>query len=164
MKVIDPKGPQVSDLVAFKLDGLDSLGEVSGGSWGQNGLVVVMDTGALVECGGLPDGGAWACHQIGPKLPSFGPPLKAAVGARMGTEQFRAAVTLDDEEEGTLLLLETVADGSGWVPVGEVGMPAGRGQMHLSLSPSADSVFVSANTGEVLKWALGSAEPTEQVS
>merc|ERR1712113_509484 len=53
-------------------------------------------------------------------------------------------------------------DGASWWPVGEVRMPAVHEQMHLSMSPSADAVYVSSVNGEVLKWPFGSAEPVEQ--
>lgn len=163
VKVMEPSTGGVTDLTAFELLGLDTLGDVSGGSLLQSGLIVTMDSGAIAECSGFPVDGAWFCQQVGPKLPSFGSSMTAAVASRTGTTQLRAAVTLGEGEEGTLLLLETETGSSSWLPVGEVGLPAVRDQVHLSLSPAADAVFISAGTGEVLKWAFGSPEPTEQV-
>jgi len=165
LKVTDPSSGAVASSAPFRLDGLDSFGDVSGGNLADTGLIVTMNTGVLAECAGLPTNGIWACQQKGPKLPVFGASLRAAAAAKTGTGQFRAAMMVDDsEEEHTLLLLESDRDGASWLPAGEVRVPVVRNQMHLSLSPHADSVFMAAGSGEVLKWAVGSAEPTEQVS
>merc|ERR1719499_2542944 len=113
----------------------------------------------------MPIDGTWTCKRLDPKLPSFGTSLKAVVAARRGTQTFRAAVALDEgEEEGTLLLLETDAGGSSWLPIGEARMPVVRDQLRLSLSPLADSVFMSSGHGEMLTWAFDSVEPVETVS
>merc|ERR1712008_184730 len=117
----------------------------------------------LAECAGLPVQGIWHCSQLGPKLPTFGSSLRAAVASRIaGTKLLRAAIALT-EDQGTLLLLEADEDSASWSPAGEVRVPAAHDQMHLSLSPSAEALYVSSANGEVLKWPLGSAEPIEQV-
>lgn len=164
MKVTELEGGNAGDMAPFQLQGLSSLGEVSGSNLGDTGLIVTMATGEVAECAGMPVDGIWACEQTGPTLPSFGQSMKAAVAARKGTGTLRAAVALDEGEEGTLLLLEADEDGSSWLPVGEVRMPFVHDQMHLSLSSLADSVYMSTSTGEVLKWAFDSAEPVEQAS
>jgi len=164
LKVLEPDTGDVAVVNSFELRGLDSLGEVTGGSLMQTGLFVTMDSGALAECAGLPEDGIWSCQQTGPVLPGFGTSLKASVASRVGTGTYRAAIILEDaEDQGSLLLLETSMDGSHWLPVGEVRVPVAHGQVHLSLSPVADAVFVSMGAGEVLKWAFDSAEPTRQV-
>merc|ERR1712151_1117596 len=50
----------------FELHGIDELGDVSGGSFTQGGLVVTTHSGMLAECAGLPIKGIWHCSQLGP--------------------------------------------------------------------------------------------------
>jgi len=162
LKVMDSAASRFAEPEPFELHGIDAFGDVSGCSLTHNGLVVTTHTGILAECAGLPVQGVWRCSQLGPKLPTFGSSLKAAVASRIaGTKLFRAAIAL--AEEATLLILEADEHSGSWLPAGEVRVPAMGDQMHLSLSPAADAVYVSSGNGEVLKWAFGSPEPIQQV-
>lgn len=165
VKVKQPFASTEAQIVPFELRGLESHGNVNGGSLTQSGLLVTLDSGMLAECAGSPVLGACHCQPLGPKLPPFGASLKAAVASRVaGADQVRAAMAFQEAgEEGSLLLLETDVDGSTWLPVGEVRLPTVIDQLHLSLSPSGEAVFMSVGSGEVLKWPFGSTEPTEQV-
>lgn len=145
----------------FLLEGIEPLGDIVGVSLGQAGLVVTTASGILAECAGMPARGAWSCQQVGGKLPLAGIALKAGVACRVAdTGRLRAAVVLD-EEEGGLLLLDADGDGAGpWLPSGEVRLllPAGQAPQ-LSLTASGEELLIAAGDGEVLKWPFMGGQP-----
>jgi len=169
-KVLEPAaGGRVAELAPFALHGLEEeLGEVRGGTFSPSGLMLTMQFGDVAECTGLPVQGTWSCHRLGPRLPTFGASLRSAVASRVaGSDRLRAAVAMAEEgaseEEATLLLLEAAPGLEAWAPVGEVRLPVPGDRARLSLSPSAEAVFVSSERGEVLEWPFGVAEPRVQV-
>jgi len=149
--------------VPFTLQGISTMGGIHGATLANTGLLLIMTSGALAECTGVPVGGVWPCKQLSAKLPISGSQLKAAAVSRIGGSGIlRAALTLSDDEDSSLLILETEEAKPNWSPAGEVRFAAANNQVHLSMS--SEAVFISAGNGEVLKWPFQSTEPTEQVA
>jgi len=143
---------------SFSLAGLEGLGHVLGASWGDAGLLLATASGALMECGGLPQDGRWHCQRLGQKLPTGGSCLAAASAARDPTTgALRAALSFEGDESSITLFEESDHD---WLPAGEVQMPLPSGHApFLSMSDAADELLISMGDGGVTKWARGAAEP-----
>ncbi|CAE8632473.1 unnamed protein product, partial [Polarella glacialis] len=101
----------------FTLGGIEKLGELVGASWGSAGLIVATKSGAVAECAGLPELGAWPCQQVGASIPSGGSSIKSAVAARLPGGVLRAAVTYTADEG--VVVMDLDVDGKSWTPSGE---------------------------------------------
>ncbi|CAE7628959.1 unnamed protein product [Symbiodinium sp. CCMP2456] len=134
----------------FILEGLQTLGSVLGASWTPRGLLVATDSGAVAECGGLPDQGRWPCQQVADRLP-FGR-LSAAAAVRLPGGSFRAAVSAQGEDE--VVVLEADFHGKSWTPAGEVRLPHEKMSHRFSFDAQGDELLASSHHG-ALKWRLG---------
>lgn len=132
----------------FVFEGLENLGEVLGASYGPQGLMVAMKTGAVAHCRDLPVSGRWPCQQVAELLPSPAP-LRAACAVRLPGGYLRAAVTF--EAEDGVLLLHAGADGK-WKPVGEVSLPH-HSHHRFSFDREGAELLISSQHG-ALKWRL----------
>lgn len=154
---------------SFKFQGLEGMGAIMGASWGEQGLLVTTDTGALAECVDLPAKGIWSCNTLKARLPMGGSSLDAAVAVRISPVQFRAAVLFAGDYDITIFDYDLEA--AIWQPIGEVQAPplTTHGRIpRFSLSSTGEELLLSSAAGGVLTWKVGGQEPsavaTPQVS
>lgn len=150
---------------AFSLSGVEGLGEVLGAHWDAegHGLLLTTRSGTLVECSGLPDGGAWPCRPLGAPLPLGGASLRQAVVARVpgrgAKELLRAAAVY--EGDNSIVLFEADLGSGSWATTGEAQLPSFMDEVpSLTVSSTAGELILATQGGGVLKWAFTDAEPS----